>query len=209
MSSRPYLLALSCSTLLVACTGLDDEAANPLPDDQAEPALTDTIVTVHADGSIEQETRSTTAEQRQAELALAVASRSTEGGAKRTAVSPGTSVLPVNPNCAGADLWLYDSAQAHLLCLSGAHIGAGSSDSIDLRTVNYANLCLAIDIRGRCTERAKWAGRVQFIWPGANAGRLYLNPQANPTLFFSIRGPFQSVDPAQTFVVVLQGTHLG
>jgi hypothetical protein len=215
MSSLQRSLAFSLSTLLAACAGLDETVdetgASRQADDPEQPALTDTIVTVHADGTIEQSTRATTAEARQAERAAAAApaDKAALAQAKPASSSPETSALPVNPGCAGADLWLYDSTQANRLCISGSHLGAGTGDSIDLRTVNFGFLCLAIDITGRCTERAKWAGRVQFIYPGANDGRLYQNPQVNPTAVFWSWGPFQAVNPALTIVVTLLGTRLG
>lgn len=182
-------------------SGDDSESAI----DEAE--FIDTIVTIHADGTIEQSMRPITAEDRQVEQAQALGA--TGHSARIKSSSDEASALPVNPGCASADLWLYDSTQGNRLCISGAHLGANSIDSLDLSRVRYGFLCLAIDITGRCTQWANWAGRVRYIWPGINRGRLYFDPNSNPTAVFSSWGPFETVDPAMTVWVTLLGPYLG
>ena len=201
-------LALLCGGLLAACAATSEDPSGSAID---AVQFTDTIVIVHADGTIEQSMRSITAEDRQAEIALAsgLVSGLTPDSAKVKASSVEASALPVDPGCAAADLWLYDSTQANRLCIAGAHLGYNEIGSLDLRLVRYGFTCLAIDIRGRCTQWANWAGRVQYIWPGVNNGRLYLDPASNPTAVFSSWGPFQVVDPAMTSLVVLLGPYLG
>ncbi len=199
-------LALLCGAFLASCVDTAGDDSGSAIDGEE---FTDSIVIVHADGTIEQSTRSITAEHRQAEIAQARASGTTPGAARSKASSVQASALPVDPGCASADLWLYDSTQANRLCISGAGLGINGIDSLDLHLVRYGSLCVIREITGRCIVWANWAGRVQYIWPGSNNGRLYLDPTANPTRIFSSWGAFQAVDPAMTFVVVLLGPFLG
>ena len=192
-------LTLTSSALLAACAGVADD-----PADQA--GFTDTIVSLHADGTIEQSTRSITAEQRYAEIEQR--DTATAGASRLDGSAFDALTLPVDPGCAGADLWIYDSTQANRLCISGASVGVNDVDSIDLHGVTYGRGCLAIDITGRCTLRPSWAGHVQYIWPGSNDGRLYLNSFSNPTAVFWQWGPFQAIDPATTNLIMLMDEHL-
>src|SRR6188768_893995 len=154
---------LFCCALLAACSGSSEEP----PTAGAE--LTDTIVAVHPDGRIEQVTHVVTADQRQFETDQ----RSETAEAPKTDPGSRVSALTSNLTCASADLWIYDASRDNRLCVSGASLGPYSEGWLDLRFVNYGLACLAIDIYGRCTQRAKWAGRVARVLPGTNGGRFY------------------------------------
>jgi len=98
---------------------------------------------------------------------------------------------------------------ANRICVSGRDLDYNETDRLDLRTVNYGFACLAIDITGGCTQRAKWAGNVSFIWPGGYDGGLYRSPSDPlPSVFFSAGDTLTSVDPASAVIVEMYGTRL-
>ncbi|HEY5962211.1 MAG TPA: hypothetical protein VIV60_36895 [Polyangiaceae bacterium] len=218
---------IGCALLAACSASPDDPAASSGSSESAGPAplvppsasagaeLTDTIVTIHVDGRVEQSTRTATAEQRQREAELHT--KPSTNGVDEAVVDGDSSsadasarrllTLRTNSSCAGSDLWIYDTTMANRICITAVNLGYNTVDQIDLGTINYGFACLAIDIYGRCTQRAKWAGEVGYIWPGSNEGRLYLDPNTF-TGYFSSWGPFQAVDPARTSIVVFDGPRL-
>lgn len=205
---------------LLACGVLTTGCADDLPDPGPELApiaaddaqLTDTLVLLQPDGTLAQSTREVSAAQRQRELAEREHPR--DAAAAETQVDePGlgqrTDALSTNRTCATADLWIYDETFSNRICISGAHLGYNAIETLDLSRVRFGFLCLAIELGGgRCTQFESWAGRVAYVWPGQNNGRLY-GQQPGPSAVFPAWGPLQLVDPASSLRVTLLGPYLG
>jgi hypothetical protein len=196
----PMMMALGCD--------VPGEEVGPPP---AGEVMTDTVLTMKPDGTLEQSVTVVTPAQRRAELE-----------ARRTGPSPGqarppapstagdiaripSAQLQLDSKCPSPSLWLYDTGKQNRLCI-GSYIGYNMTDSLDLSTVRYGLGCLAIDISGRCTSYPKWNGKVAWVYPGFNSGDIS-NGTAG-TYIFNAWGFPREINPAISRTVRLYGPRL-
>jgi hypothetical protein len=205
--------------LMAACSGAADGDA-PLDGNAPsteEAQYTDTIVTIDAEGRMFQSVIAVTAQARQAELQAfekaevpaGASARATVNGDAEAVSGRSDALLRPNTACASSDLWVYDESFANRLCISGSHLGFNQSDSLDFSTIRYGSFCLQVTIDGSCLNR--WAGKVAWVWPGSNAGRIYPNNGSGtpPSALFGAWGALQHVDPATAQILWLWGPYLG
>ena len=189
---------LCAAALTVACSGAGEAGVAETPASDAE--YTDTIVSLDADGNLQQTIIAVSAEARRAELARATKSDTGESTRQGGIGTQQQALLTTNTRCAGSDLWVYDANRQNRLCISGAHLDYNRADSLDFNTIRYG-FCLYVQINGACVYN-RWAGNVAWIWPGSNAGQLYSSGFSSE---FSAWGPLQQVDPARAGGVWLYG----
>ena len=176
----------------------------------ANALLTDTLVTLHPDGTFEQTVIEVTREQRAKEVEAQDKRVATESVATRTkrafsdVASKASAVLRTDASCDYRDLWLYDAAQQNRLCIAYASLGPNESDSLDLSKIKYGRGCYDFP----CTSYPTWAGRVSWIWSGFNPGGLYNPAPWALTAFDAWETQARAIDPTSSSIVYFVGAHL-
>jgi hypothetical protein len=202
-----YLLLLG-GAIMVACSGEGaTEASSDASGVEQSAQFTDTIIAIDANGEIQQSVRAVTSEERRAELealSKAKVSAPVERAGKEAVSASRQALLHTNTTCQGSDLWVYDESLANRICISGSFLESGWLDSLDFSSVRYGR-CIRIFLDGSCFYD-NWAGKVAWIWPGSNGGRIYNDTEdAVPSWYFNAWAPRQPVNPATSRIVWLLG----
>lgn len=134
-------------------------------------------------------------------LAETVAAVNADGTGAQLATLSGQ--LKIDPDCTKPSLSLYDAGRRSRLCI-GSSIAYNQTETLDLRTIRYGR-CQAIDVNGRCTLFDSWAGKVEYVQPGFNAGDIRRGAAAH---HFNAWGPLQRISPNISEVVTLYGPRL-
>jgi hypothetical protein len=194
---------------LFACGASGGSEADPTAETGNE-LLTDTVVTIQADGTFKQVVTEVTREQRAKQIearSKQLAAEPVATRAKRMSgevASETSAVLRTDASCDYRDLWLYDAGQNNLLCIAHVSLGFNQSDSLDLSKVRYGRVCYTFP----CTSYPSWSGRVASIWTGFNDGGLYTATPWSLTPFAAWEPWQRAIDPASSTIVYFVGPHL-